>query len=219
MKKFEQRVSCVYAAGGDRDALNREYDDWAASYDADLLASGNPYLSMIAGMVGRHVADLDALALDGGCGTGLVGQILYQIGYRNIEGLDGSLTMLEEAARKGCYRRLHHLLLGERIPLPDDSYDLVVASGVLTCGHAPPEALDGMLRLAKPGAPLIFTMNEAAHDRAGFGARMRALADDGAWRLMEQTVSVRSYPYSDALAHVRHWVCVYRKAGSAPGLM
>jgi len=46
-------------------------------------------------LVGKEKADVEIL--DMGCGTGLVGQYLYEDGFRQIVGLDASAGMLKEA--------------------------------------------------------------------------------------------------------------------------
>ena len=66
-------------------------------------------------------------ALDLGCGTGRIGCWLKQRLVEDIDGIDLSERMLEQASRKGCYRALKladMLLTG----LPSASYDLIVNS-------------------------------------------------------------------------------------------
>ncbi len=208
---LEEWLKSVYGAAGDRGRLDGLYDDWAANYDADLWGSGNPYLAIINGLLGRHLSDRDARVLDAGCGTGLLGLILHQTGYRNLDGLDASAGMLAVARTKGCYGNLHRLLLGASIDLEPSSYDAIVASGVLTHGHAPPESLDGLLTLAKPGAPIIFSISQIAVEEGGYGERMQALDAAKAWRLVERTEPFRTFPFSAEYADLRHWVCAYRK--------
>ena len=136
---LENKLDAVYQAGGDRERLDRLYDDWARESDQDLWASGNPYIALMAGLAGRYIADRDARILDGGCGTGNMAELLRLIGYRNIVGLDASDGMLAAARAKGCYVELRKGLLGAEIDLPSESFDAVTAAGVLTHGHAPPE--------------------------------------------------------------------------------
>jgi predicted TPR repeat methyltransferase len=209
---LEERLKAAYGAAGDRRTLDRVYDDWAKDYDADLWASGNPYIAILSGIVGRQVEDPNAKILDAGCGSGLMGQVLHQVGYRNIDGLDASEGMLAAARAKGCYDTLYKLLLGAEIDLQGDSYDAIVAAGVMTHGHAPPESLEGLLRLAKPGAPIIFSISKIAVEEGGFGDMMDRLETAGAWHLAERTEPFRTYPFSEEMAELRHWICAYRKA-------
>ena len=47
--------------------------------------------------------------VDLGCGTGLVGEQLYNLGYKNIDGMDLSENMLKDAEEKGIYRYLRNI--------------------------------------------------------------------------------------------------------------
>jgi len=210
---LEDKLDAVYQAGGDREELDRLYDDWARDYDQDLWASGNPYIALMGGLAGRYIPDKGARILDGGCGTGNMGRILRLIGYTNIVGIDASDGMLAVARAKGCYVELHKMLLGAHIDLPAESFDAVTAAGVLTLGHAPPDSLDGMLEIARPGAPIIFSISKVAMDEDGFGRKIADLDRSGAWSLEERTEPFRTYPFLDQYADLRHWISVYRKAG------
>lgn len=212
MDELKQWLKKVYEAGGDRETLDRLYDEWARDYDQQLWASGNPYIAVVAGMSGRYIPDFDASILDAGCGTGNLAQVLHQIGFRRLEGLDPSEGMLEVAKRKGVYVALHQLALGPQVDLPKESYDAIVASGVLTIGHAPPEALDGMLELLKSDGVIIFSITKAAYEDLGFRGRMNLLETDGKWMLLDRSRLFRAYPFSDEEAHIHHWIYVYRKS-------
>jgi predicted TPR repeat methyltransferase len=211
MKDLDHWLKEVYTAGGDREILDRLYDAWAQEYDQHLWASGNPYIAIAAGMVCRHLAGFDACILDAGCGTGNMGHVLHEIGYTRIDGLDPAEGMLAMAARKGFYHQLHRLTLGAEVDLPPESYDAVVAAGVLTHGHAPPESLDGMLKLVKPGGLIVFSLSQIAHDDLGFGDRIASLEFAGKMQSLDRSRLFRTYPFSEQEAHLRHWVCAYRK--------
>jgi len=211
MEELETWLQRVYQAGGDRETLDALYDEWARDYDQQLWASGNPYIAIAAGFVGRHVADFNARILDAGCGTGNMAQILRQMGYRNLDGLEPSGGMLAVAERKQIYRQLHPLYLGTKVDLPDESYDAVVAAGVLTHGHAPPESLDGILKLLRAGGVCIFSLSSIAWEEYGFRQKIEHLEAAGQWQKLEQSQLFRSYPFSDREAHLRHWVMVFRK--------
>lgn len=211
MNELEDWVDKAFAAAGDRKTLDELYDEWAKDYDQQLWASGNPYIAVAAAIAGRQISNLDAEILDAGCGTGNMAEILHKVGYRNLHGLDPSHGMLEVARRKGIYQSLHALTLDTKVDLPDNSYDAIVALGVLTVGHAPPEALDGMLALLKPGGPIIFSLAEQAYEELGFKERMSFLEESGVWRPVERSRLFRTYPFSEREAHIHHWVYAYRK--------
>ena len=210
---LENRLDTIYKTNGDRESLDNAYDEWAQDYDQDIFSSGNPYITLITGLAGRYIPDTNARILDGGCGTGHLGQVLNIIGFKNIVGIDASDGMLAVAKQKNCYVELHKLLLGSKIDLPDESFDAVIAAGVLTHGHAPAESLDGILQVAKPGAPIIFSLSEPAFNEGGFGSKIQELDQAGLWTLEEQTEPFRTYPFSEKFVDLRHWISVYRKAG------
>ena len=208
--KLDARLSRVYDNPGDKQAL---FDDWAPSYDHDLVnelgyvADAEACARLIALIPNRQARILDA-----GCGTGNMALVLHQMGFNNLEGLDPSDGMLMVAKQKDIYQKLHSLFLDTKVDLPDASYDAVIAAGVLTHGHAPPESLDGILALTKPGGVIIFSLSEIASNEYGFGDKLKQLETDGAMLPLERSRLFRTYPFSAKEAHIRHWVCVYRKA-------
>lgn len=210
MEDLETWLERVYQADGERKTLDTLYDEWASDYDQQLWASGNPYIAIATGLIGRHVRDYDAKILDAGCGTGNMAQVLHQMGYRNIEGLDPSSGMLAVAQRKEVYQQLHQLYLDSKIDLSDDSFDAVVAAGVLTHGHAPPESLDGILKLTRPGGTIVFSLSAIAYDELGFKQKIAALEESEKWEKLDQSLLFRTYPFSTKEAHLRHWVLAYR---------
>ena len=213
MEDLETWLERVYQADGERKTLDTLYDEWSKDYDQQLWASGNPYIAIATGLIGRHVRDYDAKILDAGCGTGNMAQVLHQMGYRNIEGLDPSAGMLAVAQRKEVYQQLHQLYLDARVDLADDSFDAVVAAGVLTHGHAPPESLDGILKLTLPGGIIIFSLSAIAYEELGFKQKIDTLEESNQWQKLDQSLLFRTYPFSEKEAHLRHWVLAYRKSG------
>jgi hypothetical protein len=51
--KLEIWLDAAYQSGGDREKLDRVYNDCARDCDRDLWASGNPYIAVMAGIAGR----------------------------------------------------------------------------------------------------------------------------------------------------------------------
>jgi 2-polyprenyl-3-methyl-5-hydroxy-6-metoxy-1,4-benzoquinol methylase len=211
MQDLESWLERVYQADGDHATLDALYDQWASDYDQHIWASGNPYIAIAAGFVGRLVTDFDARILDAGCGTGNMAQILHQMGYRQIEGLDPSAGMLAVARRKQIYQKLHQLYLDTQIDLPDASFDAVVAAGVLTHGHAPAESLDGILGLVRNGGVILFSLSQIAFEEFGFQQKITELDAAGRWRKLDQSRLFRTYPFSEKEAHLQHWVLAYQK--------
>ncbi|MDJ0776409.1 MAG: class I SAM-dependent methyltransferase [Gammaproteobacteria bacterium] len=211
MADLETWLERVYQADGDRATLDRLYDEWARDYDQQLWASGNPYIAILLGFTGRFVPDFDARILDAGCGTGNMGLLLQQMGYDNIDGLEPAEGMLEMARKKSVYRNLYPLYLDSTIDLPAAGYDAVIAAGVLTHGHAPPQAIDGILSLTRPGGVILFSLSQIAWDDHGFRERIEALEQAGAWTRLGRSRLFRTYPFSEREAHLRHWVLAYTR--------
>ena len=213
MEDLETWLERVYQAGGDHQALESAYDEWASDYDQQIWASGNPYIAVAAGFAGKLIPDFNARILDAGCGTGNMAQILHYMGYTRMDGLDPSAGMLKIAQGKQLYENLHQLYLGSEVDLPDASYDAVVAAGVLTHGHAPAESLDGILKLVRVDGVVLFSMSKIAYEEMGFKEKIDELVNAGAWQKLTWSELFRTYPFSEKEAQLRHWVMAYRKTG------
>jgi SAM-dependent methyltransferase len=83
--------------------------------------------------------------------------------------------MLATAAAKGFYRQTIEADLTQPLAIADDTYDAIVSSGTFTHGHVGPEALDEVLRIARPGATFVLTINAEHFDARGFTAKFAQL--------------------------------------------
>jgi len=157
------------------------YDRWAETYDTELVEE-NAYAqpSRCAEMLSRYLKDREAHILDVGCGTGLSGGALIEAGYQRIDGCDLSPGMLEKARQTGLYGRLFEADLNKP-PLHalDEQYDAAVAVGVFSFGHVLPDALDDILRIMAPGAPLVIGLNEHFYDEGSLTAKLIDLSGAG----------------------------------------
>ncbi len=194
-KGFDKWVGRVYRAESNED-LKRKYDAWAADYDRDVESVRYNLPALAAGLFGRHVAPDAGEVLDAGCGTGLLGEPLHLLGYHDLVGVDLSPEMLARAKARGVYRELQAMDLGARLDFPDDRFAAAAALGVLTPGHAPPRALDEMLRVTRPGGHLIFTVSRPAFEEGGFEAHMEAIGAAGRWEAREATRPFLAIPGS-----------------------
>ena len=89
------------------------YDDWADSYDKELLEEyGYCAHEIGAKALAETQIPFDSPILDVGCGTGLAGVELSRFGYTKIDGLDVSAGMLERARNQGTYRQLFQKRIG-----------------------------------------------------------------------------------------------------------
>lgn len=114
----------------ERDATAEAYQQWSDTYDEP----GNGLFDLDAPVIAEITAALPAgTALDVGCGTGRVAAGLLDQGHRVI-GVDSSVDMLLQARRRLPQTLLLNAELS-RMPVADDSSDLVVTALALT--HVP----------------------------------------------------------------------------------
>ncbi len=157
----------------------RLYADWAETYDQSFVEASDFVLPqrvaaafVAAGGVGP--------VLDFGCGTGVVGQHLAALGAGPADGADLSPEMLAVAARKGVYRDLIEGNVLDGLTVADGTYAGVVSSGTFTHGHVGPVCLPELMRIARPGALFVLTINAQVFDQAGFGSAFAELVAENA---------------------------------------
>ena len=157
------------------------YTGWAETYDTDLTEE-NDYVQprRCAEMLSRFLPDRQAEILDIGCGTGLSGAALFEAGYGVIDGCDLTPGMLAKARERGIYRRLFEADLN-RPPLgaPDGAYGAAVAVGVFSFSLIHPDAMDEILRVLAPGAPLIVGLNAKFYGEGTLAGKLSALSAAG----------------------------------------
>lgn len=177
--------------GGDPDAIRDFYKNWSDSYDSDLLLDiGYVAPQITAEALCRRVSDT-ATILDAGCGTGLVGiELIKRKPNLSVDGIDLTPEMLEVSRRKEVYRKLSEADMSARLEdIDDDSYDGVVSAGVFTNGHVGPDGIDELIRITRPGAPVILTVRDSAWETDGFKAKVGQLETDGRTKTVEITHS------------------------------
>ncbi|MDA3628238.1 class I SAM-dependent methyltransferase [Saccharopolyspora oryzae] len=161
------------------------YDEWAAEYDADMLA-GMDYVAP-ANAANRLVdlagADLGPV-LDAGCGTGLVGKVLASRSVAVIDGLDLSRGMLDQARATGAYRNLTKADLTKRLDIPDNTYAAAICVGTITDGHVGPEVFDELVRVVRPGGLVVATVAHVWESRK-VGEYLNGLVEAGRIHLRE----------------------------------
>ncbi len=204
-----ERVRWIWNSA-DNDELARRYDEWAASYDADLDEAFGWIGPQTAAAAFRRWVPCDARVLDAGAGTGLVGQVLAGLGYRHIVAADLSVGMLAEARKKGVYEEFHQAVLGQRLEFDSDAFGAVISVGVLTQGHAPPTSLDELVRITRPGGHVVFSLRTDVYTGGGFKERQALLEARGRWTMVEVGEPYRPLPKGEP--DVFHRVWVYRIA-------
>jgi predicted TPR repeat methyltransferase len=162
----ETNVSLSYHASSVEEQ-QAAYDRWAKAYESDLCAMGYRIPAVIAAVFTRFVASGTAPILDAGCGGGIQSEALAMLGYGPMTGIDLSEGMLDIARDKGIYAELHQMTLGEQLDFSDDTFAAVLSSGTITPRHAPAHSFDELIRVARPGAPIVFSLRDWRHQAPG----------------------------------------------------
>ena len=205
MQESHNRVQWVYAATSNQE-LEERYNDWASDYDKDLAEDFAWNAPRTASEVfGHHVAKTENI-LDAGAGTGLVAECLSEMGYQNIDAMDLSLGMLEEARKKGLYGQLHQMVLGETLGFDSQAFGAVISVGVFTLGHAPPESFNELVRITKAGGFIVFSLRTDVYEENGFKQQQEALETAGKWRLAEVTDPFQPLPKGEPEVYHQIWV-------------
>ena len=201
----ENKVQWVYASENNQQ-LEERYDEWAKDYDEDLEDDFGYIIPRIAAETFSQFVPKDAKILDAGAGTGLVGVELHRLGYTNIEAMDLSRGMLEEANRKGVYDKFHQMIMGETLEFATGVFDAAIGVGVLTLGHAPAHSLDELARVVKPGGLVVFTLRPDVYEQNGFRERQQQLESDGIWELAHVTEEFAGMPIGEPDVYFRVWI-------------
>ena len=183
------------------------YDSWAEQYEIDLCAMGYRIPAVMAAVATRFIPASATPILDAGCGGGIQAEPLAMLGYGPITGIDLSEGMLEVARAKNLYSELRQMTLGEKLDFPDDAFAAVISSGTITPHHAPPKSFEELIRVAKPGASIIFSMRDDPAQEPEYPEAVKALAEAGLWQEVFSTASFHSMPYGEP--EITHRVHVY----------
>ncbi len=139
--------------------VRQTYEIKAANWDADaqrvehrFLGPQHVHAAFLLRAGARH--DLDILDL--GCGTGACGVLLRPFA-RHIVGVDLSAPMLAIARQKLCYEELHIAEIGAFLARGSQTYDAIVASGVLIFIGDLAALLVAARHVLRPGGWFIFT--------------------------------------------------------------
>jgi predicted TPR repeat methyltransferase len=163
------------------------YDEWAASYDADLASWSYQAPTVVAETVLTRLPHADSV-LDVGCGTGLVGRELRARGFDGrIHGIDLSPASLDIARESGAYDSLERADLQQPLPLEDDSVDAVVCVGVMTYLPDVESVWREFARVARPGGIVVATQREDLWHPRECQAVVDRLQDEAVWRAADVT--------------------------------
>lgn len=176
----ERYLDKIYAAR-DPEGNRALYDEWAATYEAELLENGYATPARCAEALAPLVGDKTIPLLDFGCGTGLAGLALRLAGFEVIDGVDISSEMIAVAQEKKIYRALSQIEVGTQLT---QDYRLISAVGVIGAGAAPVSTLDMLMHALPQGGMLVFSFNDHSLADPCATARLNEWLDCGAARLL-----------------------------------
>ena len=188
MKKTKNMIATIYDTlqATDLDELEGIYKNWASDYESDVInLAGYVGHLITSDLLLNYLRNTESKVLDAGCGTGLVGEILYKNNFRNIDGVDFSQEMLNIAHQKNIYQSLKLVDLTKKLDYENDSFDAVICAGTFTCGHVGPEALREMVRITKQGGYICFTVRKQEWEASPYLQIMNNLEKNKSWRKLE----------------------------------
>ena len=203
----QNRVQWIYSSI-DNNQLAERYDQWASDYESDLQIGYEWHGPQKTVDTLTAYINKQAKILDAGAGTGLVGDLLYRLGFTNLIAMDLSHGMLEEARAKNVYSEFHQMVMGETLDFTSSSFDAVVSVGVLTVGHAPASSLDELVRITKSGGHIAFSLRPDVYEASGFKQKQDALVINGKWELIECSEAFQALPKGEP--DVLHQVWIYK---------
>ena len=143
-------------------------DEWRDVYEADTLEGVIYRARMEAALawIDEIAPPPGARALDAGCGAGLSAVELARRRY-TVDAIDASPAMVELATRQAAEQHVAALVSArvgaiERLPFPDETFELVVALGVLPWVGDPGAALAEVCRVLRPGGRAIVSADNRA---------------------------------------------------------
>ncbi|MCP4316007.1 MAG: methyltransferase domain-containing protein [Hyphomicrobiales bacterium] len=193
-RSISEIVNTALNLDGSPEKVARFYDQWAENYDKDVGDIDYVGPRIVAELLDKHTGLLgqhdrsDLNVLDAGCGTGLSGRAIHDIGFTRIYGFDISSEMAARAAGGGHYQSAEGGvdMMKADTHFKAGSFDIIVSVGVFTLGHVPPEALEILARLGRPGGLLALSTRVEYYDETNYQQVVDSLIESGRMRLVEQ---------------------------------
>lgn len=182
----ENFFEIAYTLKSSEDA-KQMYDRWAEVYDQDLNNGNYQQPIRCAKALLEQISNKNIKILDVGCGTGLSGLALKELGFQHVDGCDLSQGMLDKAAELEIYKRLFSCNLNEPpIDAENEEFDAVTAVGVFSFGHIMPEAIDELLRVTKTNGIIIIGLNGHYYDEGSLTNKLEILQHEGILKIIKQ---------------------------------
>ncbi len=161
------------------------YAKWAETYESEFTVPRRYIYPRTAAELFCEGYTGSGPVLDAGCGTGLTGEQLRELGIAVVDGFDISAEMLAQAQAKTVadgspvYRATVEVDLTGPIDVAGDTYAGIISTGTFTHGHVGPDSIAELLRIARPGAFCVMGVNASIFESNGFKDRFELHAADG----------------------------------------
>ncbi|MFV0131533.1 class I SAM-dependent DNA methyltransferase [Streptomyces sp. HMX112] len=209
MKTSHDVIARSHQLDGTPDQLTAYYGSWATTYEQDVRNVDYQGPRIMADLFTSLQRDgTPTTALDAGCGTGLIGSQLAARAETTLDGLDLSHAMIAEAAKTGTYRLLTSgvdLNLGLR-EISAHTYDITLCCGVFTPGHVLPVAVEGLLRVTRPGGYVLLSTRKRYLGETNFVEHLNELCTAQRTEVLQRHVD---QPYT-ADETADYWVLASR---------
>jgi predicted TPR repeat methyltransferase len=163
------------------------YNDWAASYESDLVDLWKYQAPVVAANMLAETG-LAGPVLDIGCGTGLVGRAAHELGFVDVDGTDLSTASIEVAQLSGNYRNLtQHDFNAFPLPADDNTYSAAICVGVMSYATDPIALITDVCRVLRSGGRFVFTHRTDLWDSQDLGERLQSMLATGAFAILTST--------------------------------
>ncbi len=183
LKNTKDKIS-IYKLNTPKEIL-KYYRNWSANNNYEKDLEGWNYLAPLLScqLFNSQKINQNSLILDAGCGTGLVGKILKNKGYNNVEGLDFSSEMLD-LIPLDIYKKTYQADLNKKLQIPDNFYDHALCVGTFTYGHARANAFYEFHRILKNNSYFAFSINEGVFKSYDFEKAISKFEKNKKWTVI-----------------------------------
>lgn len=187
------------------------YDNWSNAYNTDTDSWGYEAPRVASTLLAAN-APTRAQVLDVGCGTGMVGLALRDLGFHDIVGVDLSEKSLDLAAKTGAYRALSSENFAE-LPtsLTDESFSALMCVGVMTYMSDVEAVCREFCRIVEPDGMIVLTQRTDLFDERDTQAAFERLVADETWRIVEITESQPYLPQHDEYQEIGVYYGVFQR--------
>jgi predicted TPR repeat methyltransferase len=174
-------------------AIEEEFDQTAHLYDGK--SHDWDYRGAVDGAAHfSKFASVNDRVLDAGCGTGLVGSELANMGITDLWGCDISAGMLKIAESKGLYSGGLYRFDICATPFQDAFFDSLICVAVLTYAPDIKRVMREFHRLTKVDGLINFSHRVDLEDQCGFRSTMDYLHNQRIWSIIDISEPHLYYP-------------------------